>query len=272
MTRQEGSTFQWELDRPLAVLDIESTGTSPRADRIVELAIVTLMPDLSRPNRTFRINPQIPIPPEATAIHGIRDQDVASCPTFPEVAPQVKTALEGCDLAGYNIVRYDLLLLAEEFLRADMRFDVGGRRIVDAQRIFHRREPRDLTAALAYYCGEMHLGAHGAEADVRATIRVLEGQFQRYADLPRNMDELDAYCNPRDPNWVDRTGRLRWSNGQVALNFGKKKGETLRGLIENDPGFIHWLLRSDFPIDFRDIVENAQHGKWPVAPSQRDGN
>jgi len=255
-----------ELKRPLAVFDIEATGTSPRGDRIIELAIVKLMPDGMRFARTFRVNPGIPVPPAATAIHGIFDADVADCPQFAEVAGDILELFADCDIAGYNVTRFDIPMLTEEFLRADMRFSTEGRRIIDVQRIFHRREPRDLSAALSYYCDEIHSDAHGAESDVMATIRVLEAQFERYPDLPRDMDELNEYCNPRDPDWVDGTGKLKWVNNVIVLNFGRKKGVTLRDLVKRDPGFIKWMLKSDFPRDTREIVANAMEGKWPRQP------
>ena len=258
--------FKWKLERPLAVFDIEATGIAPRSDRIVELAVVKLMPDGARQTHTFRFNPGVPIPEEAVRIHGITNEDVAACPSFTELAEEIASILDGCDLAGFNIVRYDLPMLAEEFVRAGVPFDAGNRRIIDAQRIFHRREPRDLAAGLRFYCGEMHLNAHGAEADALATIRVLEGQFERYPDLPREMDSLHDYCNPRDPKWVDRIGRLKWSDDQVVLNFGKKKGTPLRDLVEEDPGFIKWMLRSDFPRDTLAIVRDAIEGRWPDPP------
>jgi DNA polymerase-3 subunit epsilon len=256
-----------KLDRPMAAIDIEATGISPRADRIVELAIVRVTPAGRRSTRTFRVNPEKPIPPEATRIHGIKDSDVADCPPFRDIAAQVDRLLASCDLCGYNVLRFDIPMLCEEFLRAGMEFNLEGRRIIDPQRVFHRREPRDLTAALAYYCGEMHVDAHGAEADALATLRVLEAQLQRYRDLPRTMDELNDYCNPQDPSWVDRSGRLKWIDKEVALNFGKQKGTLLRTLIETDPGFIKWILRSDFPPDVKKIVENAVRGIWPEPPS-----
>ncbi len=255
--------FKWQLDRPLAVFDIESTGIAPRADRIVELAVIKLMPNNTRQTRTWRINPGMPIPPEATAIHGITDEDVADCPAFDKVAQEILDTLEGCDLGGYNHMRFDIPMLIEEFDRVGIRFETAGRRIVDAQRIFHRREPRDLTAALSFYCGEMHLDAHGAEADVAATIRVLEGQFERYKDLPRDIDELHEYCDPRDPSWLDSAGRLRWADGEVVFNFSKNKGRTLKDVIENDTGFIKWMLRADFPRDTKEILQDAMDGKWP---------
>ena len=255
--------LKMKLDRPIAFFDIEATGLSPRADRIVELCIIKIMPDKSHATHTFRINPQMPIPVEASNIHGIFDADVAECPTFPALAKEIADVLEGCDLGGFNIGRFDIPMLSEEFTRAGIPFDIESRRTLDAQRIFHRKEPRDLSAALAFYCGEMHLDAHGAEPDVIATIKVFEGQLERYPDLPHDMDALNDYCNPRNPTWVDSTGRLYWNNGMVALNFGRKKGTALKDLIAGDPGFIKWMLRSDFPADTREIVENAIEGKWP---------
>ena len=259
--------FKWKLDRPLAVFDLEATGTAVRADRIVELAVVTLAPDGTRQSRMYRVNPEMPIPIEASRIHGIHDDDVANCPTFKEIAEEVRALFDGCDLGGYNIIRFDIPMLTEEFARADLLWQVEGRRIIDAQRIFHKREPRDLSAALRFFCGEMHMDAHGAEADVLATVRVFEGQFERYTDLPQDMETLHAYCNPKRPGWVDSMGRLKWTNDEVVLNFSKKKGTPLRTVIEEDPGFIKWMLRSDFPRDTLAVVQNAVDGKWPAAPT-----
>jgi DNA polymerase III subunit epsilon len=262
--------FPIKLERPLAFIDIEATGTLPRQDRIVELAIVKILPDSNQETKVLRINPGMPIPAGAMKIHGITDEAVKDCPKFPDVADEVLAFLHNCDLAGFNVIRYDITMLTEELSRAGHQFSLDGRRIIDAQRIFHQKEPRDLTAALSFYCGEMHLNAHGAEADVLATIQVLEGQLKHYADLPRNLDELDKYCNPRDPSWADTSGRLRWDNGILTLNFGKKKGEPLKTTIENDPGFARWLLRSDFPADTKRIVSEAVNGLWPAAPAVSD--
>ena len=196
-----------KLDRPLAFFDIESTGTSPRGDRIIDMAITKIFPDGERRTYTYRVNPEMPIPEGSTRIHGITDDDVRESPTFKEIAEKVCELLDDSDLAGYNIVRFDVPMLQEEFKRAGVTFDTESRRMIDVQRIFHRKEPRDLSAALSFYCGEMHMGAHGAEDDVLATIRVLEGQYDKYNDLPTDPDALHDYCNPKDPDWVDRTGR-----------------------------------------------------------------
>ena len=253
-----------KLDRPIAFFDIEATGISPRADRVVELCIVRYCPLRGENRYNQRFNPDgMPIPAEASAIHGIYDDDVKDCPTFAQEAQTILDFLEGCDLAGYNILRYDIPMLAEEFTRANLPFSVTTRRCLDVQRIFHQKEPRDLSAALQFYCGDAHIDAHGAEADVEATVRVFEGQLERYQDLPRNIEALDQYCNPQNPNWVDAAGRLAWKNGEAAINFGKNRGKLLRDLVENDRGFINWLLKSDFPPDTREIVQNAMQGRYP---------
>ncbi len=254
--------FKWQLDRPLAVFDIEATGTNPRADRIIELSVVKLMPPRGEHQlHTFLMNPGIPIPAESMAIHGITEADVAGKPLFKTMAPEIYRLLDGCDLGGYNIIRFDIPMLIEEFVRASLNFSMEGRRLVDAQRIYHKREPRDLKAALSFYCNELFLEGHRAEADALATVRVLEGQFAHYSDLPRNLDELDKYCDLRDPAWVDRDGKLRWSNGEITINFGKKKGERLRDLARQDPGFLKWILKSDFATDTKDIVTKILEGK-----------
>lgn len=256
------------IDRPLAVFDIEATGTNPRTDRILELAVLTVFPSGRREMRSWMFNPGRPIPLESIAIHGITDEMVADCPTFAERALSVAQAFEGCDLGGYNHTRFDIPILQEEFARVNLPFDVDGRRLFDAQRIFHKREPRDLTAAVKFYCnGEDFPDAHGAEADARATLRVLEGQFRMYPDLPRDPDELDRLLNERDPFNVDRAGRLRWLDGEVTINFGKKKGERVSDLLENDRGFLKWILKADFPLDTREIVAGILQGKWPTPPA-----
>jgi len=253
-----------KLDRPLAIFDIESTGTNYRTDRIVEIAFIILKPDGSETTEVFRVNPEMPIPAEVTQIHGITDADVRDCPTFKALAQQLYALLQDCDLGGYNLIRFDIPMLIEEFLRASINFSLEGRRIVDAQRIFHKKEPRDLTAALAYYCGGVaHPDAHGAVADARATLQVLEGELERYADLPRTMNELDAYCSLRESSWVDREGKFKLENGEVVINFGKKKGETLKNLARNDPSFLRWMLKSDFSSDTKEIVRKALESPRP---------
>ena len=254
----------WKLDRPLAFFDIEATGISPRTDRIVELAIVKLLPPHGKAeNHVYRVHPEMPIPPESTKIHGITDEDVKDCPTFDQIAPEIIEILRDCDLGGYNIIRFDIPMLTEEFIRSKIRFDANNRRIIDAQRIFHKREPRDLAAALRYYCNAEHENAHGALADTEATVNVVIGQLKMYEDLPADIGELAEYCNPRDPSWVDQLGRIKWEGSEAVLNFSKKKGMSLRELSKDDPGFLRWIIRSDFPMDTREIAKDALEGIFP---------
>lgn len=254
------------LDKPLVVFDIESTGINPRADRIIEMAAIRIFPDGGKDSKEWLLNPGIPIPIESTAIHGIEDAHVASCPTFRDIAYEVNDYMRDYDLAGFNHIRFDVPLLVEEFLRVGMIFDIDCRRLIDAQRIFHKREPRDLTAAVKFYCNEEFTDAHGAKADAEATLRVLEGQFVRYPDLPRDPDELDRLLNERDPFFVDRVGRLRWVDGEMTINFGKRQGQKVRDLVVEDPAFLRWILRSDFPRDTQRLIEEAMENRWPTPP------
>lgn len=254
-------------DKPIAFFDIESTGVNIRADRIIDLTIIKVHPDGQRETHNFRVNPGIPIPVEASRVHGIYDADVKDCPTFKAVAKQVAEIFEGADLGGYNILRFDIPLLQEEMARAEVPFDVDNRRVVDAQRIYHRREPRDLTAALMFYRGKKHEGAHGALDDVVATIEVLEGQYEKYADLPRDIEALSEYCNPRNPSWADSSGKLKWVNGEITINFGKKSGAKLRDLVKLEPSYLRWMLDQSFPRDVAEIVGNALKGKYPDPPA-----
>ncbi len=258
--------FPVKLERPLIIFDIESTGLSPRADRIIELAAIRVAPDGTETSGYWLLNPEVPIPTETTAIHGISDEIVKNCPTFKEKALEILTFFGDGDLAGFNAGRFDIPMLSEEFLRAEVPFNLQERCLLDAQQIFHAREPRDLSAALRFYCGRPHDGAHGAEADVRATLDVLRQQFEHYPDLPRTIEELDNHFNPRDPFNADRNGRLRWVNGELTINFGKKKGSLVRDLVRDDPGFLKWIIKNDFPQDTRSICENALKHIFPEPP------
>ena len=261
--------FPITLDRPLCFLDIEATGVTPRADRIIELAIVKLAPDGSETAKEWLLNPEVPIPIETVAIHGITDAVVKNCPRFADVATEIRAFIGDADLGGFNLTRFDIPMLCEEFARAGVAFEAESRRILDAQKIFHAREPRNLAAALAFYCGREHTDAHGAEADTRATIDVVIGQLKRYPDLPTDMEALDRLFNPRDPFNADRAGRFRWIDGRLTINFGKKKGTLVEDLMKNDPGFLKWIARSDFPLETRAIAENAIKGILPEPPRPR---
>jgi len=234
------------LDRPLVVFDTETTGTNPRADRIIEIACVKVHPDGRREQWVRRLNPGVPIPAASSVIHGLSDCDVADQPRFREVAAELAAFLSGCDLAGYNITGFDLPVLRAEFLRAGVPFEVSERRLLDAQRIFFSREPRHLAAAARFYCQSDHLGAHGALADAEMTLRVLAGQFQRYVDLPRSLAVLhELFCAGIDQD-LDPEGRFRLVNGEPTVNFGKNRGRRLADISREEPGFLRWILKGDF--------------------------
>ena len=255
------------LKKPLVIFDLETTGVNVRLDRIVEIGALKLCPDGRRENWKRRINPQRPIPPGATAIHGIRDEDIAAAPTFAEVAFDLQRFLAGCDFAGFGVLKFDLPLLSEEFRRANLTFATADAKIVDVQRIYHLREPRTLTAALRFYRDKDHTGAHGAEADVLATLEVLEGQFERYPDLPHDVDALDQLCQPKREENLDSGGRLKWRDGEVTIGFGQKSGSTLRELAAKDPSYLKWILNKDFPPEVKQIVRDALEGKFPKLPA-----
>ena len=260
--------FPLKLDKPLVVFDIESTGTSPRKDRIIELAAIKVMPDGSEESRCWLLNPTIPIPPETTAIHGISDEIVEFCPTFAEKAEEIFGFFAGCDLSGFNADRFDIPCLEEEFARVGLNFGASSRRHVDVQRIYHRMEPRDLTAAVRFYCDRDHAGAHGAEADTRATLDVLKAQLAKYSELPKDVAAMDEYLVPRDPLNADRNGALRWKGGELCVNFGKKKGESLKKLLLNEPNYLRWIVKGDFDSEVRMIVKDLlDNGRLPPAPS-----
>ena len=210
-----------KLDRPLAFFDLETTGINTQSDRIIEIAVVKCLPKGIVREFQYRINPEIPIPPSATAVHGITDADVALAPTFAQIAARLLQFLDGCDLSGVNVRRFDLPLLQQEFRRCGLEFSSGERKIVDVQTIYHMKEPRDLSAALRFYCDRDHTGAHSAMADVHATMDIFNAQLRRYDDLPRTIDELEERVHPKDPSWVDRDGKRVWEDNNVILTFGK---------------------------------------------------
>ncbi|MGN0854848.1 MAG: exonuclease domain-containing protein [Kiritimatiellia bacterium] len=256
------------LDRPLIVFDIESTGVSPRKDRIIELAAIKVSPDGTEEERCWLLNPTVPIPPETTAIHGITDAIVKDCATFAEKADEIFAFFAGCDLSGFNADRFDIPCLEEEFARVNLNFGASGRRHIDVQRIYHRMEPRDLSAAVRFYLDRDHAGAHGAEADARATLEVLKSQMTRYPGLPRTPAEMDEYLVPHDPLNADRTGLIRWVNGEWTVNFGKKRGETLKHLLLNEPNYLKWILKGDFDTEARMIVRDLlENGRLPPPPA-----
>ena len=241
------------LERPLVFFDIESTGTNPYRDRIVEIAVIKVMPDGSREDVVRRINPCMPIPAGASAVHGIYDADVADCPTFKEVAKSIANELEGCDLAGFNSNRFDIPLLAEEFLRADVDIDLGRRKFVDVQVIFHKMEQRTLSAAYKFYCDKDLTDAHTAAADTHATYEVLQAQLDRYPELKNDIAYLSDYSSFNKN--ADFAGRIVYDDKGVELfNFGKYKGMPVVEVLRRDPGYYSWVLNSDFSLNTKSVL------------------
>ncbi|MBR0197508.1 MAG: 3'-5' exonuclease [Kiritimatiellae bacterium] len=256
-----------KLDNPLIVFDIESTGLSPRQDRIVELCAIKVMPTGEEIEKTWLLNPVIPIPKEVSQIHGITDELVKDCPTFKDKAEEIFEFFKGCDVSGFNADKFDIPLLEEEFARAGFNFGSTSRKHVDVQKIYHRKEPRDLTAAVRFYLGRDHEGAHGAAADTRATLEVLKAQLKKYGDLPKSVAEMDEYLVPHDPLNADRYGMLRWKNGELTLNFGRKKGAVLRKLLLDEPNYLRWIIKGDFDTEVRMIVRDLfENGRLPPRP------
>ncbi len=242
------------LDRPLVVFDLETTGTDLATDRIVEIAGLRIDTDGRREARTRRINPERPIPPEATAVHGIADADVLDAPTFRQIARSLLVWLDGADLAGFNIARFDVPLLERELRDCGLDLERVERRVVDAMIIFHRKERRDLAAAVQFYLGREHVRAHSAVADVEAAADVLDAQLRRYEDLPRGVAELAAWIAP-EPS--DRATKFTFRDGAPVFAFGRHVGRLLDEVARETPDYLRWLLDADFPPEAKRIVAEA---------------
>ena len=253
------------ITRPLAFLDLETTGTSPERDRILEIAVLMVSPGGRITRFSSLVNPGIPIPPEATAVHGISQEEVADKPAFGEIAGQLARDLASCDLVGFNLRRFDLRMLSAEFARASVWFNPEEARVVDAMSIFHAMEKRDLESAVRFYCGRRHHG-HRAEEDVLATVDVLHAQVARYEELPRDVVGLDDFCRPKHPDWLTPDGRIVWKEGAARIAFGKHNGKSLKDLAKEAPDYLRWLIDKDFPEEVKKIAENALQGTFPAAP------
>ena len=242
------------LKNPIVFFELETTGTNINSDRIVEICYLKVYPNGNEESKTLRINPEMPIPAESSAVHGIFDADVADCPTFKEVAKSIANDIEGCDLAGFNSNRFDIPVLAEEFLRAGVDIDMSKRKFVDVQVIFHKMEQRTLSAAYKFYCGRNLEDAHTAEADTRATYEVLMAQLDRYPeDLQNDMSFLADYSSYNKN--VDFAGRMVYDdNGVEVFNFGKYKGQSVSEVLKKDPGYYSWILNSDFTLNTKAML------------------
>lgn len=241
------------LKNPLVFFDLETTGINIVKDRIVEISYLKVHPNGKEESKTRRINPEMPIPAESTAIHGISDEDVKDSPTFKEIAKSLAAQIEGCDLAGYNSNRFDIPLLAEEFLRAEVDVDLNKRKFVDVQTIFHKMEQRTLAAAYKFYCDKTLDNAHSAEADTRATYEVLMGQLDRYSDLENDVNFLSKFSS--FTNNVDFAGRMIYNDkGEEVINFGKYKGRLVQEVLDTDPGYYGWIMNGDFPLNTKRVL------------------
>jgi DNA polymerase-3 subunit epsilon len=246
-----------QLKNPIVFFDLETTGTNIVTDRIVEISYHKVSPNGREETKTIRINPEMPIPAATSAIHGIYDVDVADCPTFKAVAKELARDIEGCDLAGYNSNRFDIPLLAEELLRAEVDIDLMKRKFVDVQVIFHKMEQRTLSAAYKFYCDKDLVGAHGAEADTLATYEVLQSQLDRYPALQNDIEFLSKYTTQN--NNVDFAGRMIYNDkGEEVINFGKYKGQKVEDVLKNDLGYYGWMMGSDFPLHTKKVLTNIR--------------
>jgi DNA polymerase-3 subunit epsilon len=252
--------LELKLKKPIVFFDLETTGTNLVTDKIVECCFIKVMPNGEEKTWYKKINPGIPIPAKASAIHGIFDQDVKDAPKFNEIGKTLAQFLEGCDLAGYNILKFDLPMLIEEFLRANIDFKIEGRNLIDAQKIFHIMEPRTLSAAYKFYCDKTIENAHSAEADTRATLEVLFAQVKKY----QNIEIVDEKGNKTIPvqndmqvlhklsvsNSVDLASRFVYNEqGVPVVNFGKHKDKTVSWVLKNEPQYYDWFMKSDFPLE-----------------------
>jgi len=242
-----------KLSKPIAFFDLETTGINIATDRIVEISIAKILPGGDKEIKTKLINPTIPIPIESSAVHGITDADVADKPTFKEVAKELSNFIEECDLGGFNSNKFDVPLLAEEFLRADVDFDVSKRSLVDVQNIFHKMEQRTLSAAYHFYCNKSLENAHSAEADTLATYEILEAQIAKYEELKDDVKFLSEFS--KRTNNVDLLGRIVYNeDGIEVFNFGKHKGVPVVEILDKEPGYYNWMMNGDFPLYTKKVL------------------
>ena len=245
--------MQLNLKNPLVFFDLETTGIDIVKDRIIEISYVKVFPNGKEESKTMRINPGMPIPPASTAIHGITDDDVKDCPLFKNVAKQLAAQIEGCDLAGYNSNRFDIPLLAEEFLRAGVDIDLTRRKFIDVQTIFYKMEQRTLAAAYKFYCQKSLENAHTAAADTMATYEVLKAQLDRYPELKNDVTFLSEFSS--FTNNVDFAGRMVYNEkNQEVFNFGKYKGRLVEEVLKQEPAYYSWMMNGDFPLYTKKVI------------------
>jgi len=245
--------MELKLNKPICFFDLETTGIDITKDRIVEIAILKVHPNGNKESKTWLVNPEMPIPSQSTAIHGISDEKVANEPTFKELSKDVYNMIKDSDLAGFNSDRFDIPLLAEELLRADIDFDMKNRVSVDVQTIFHKMEKRTLEAAYKFYCDEDLKNAHSAAADTNATYEVLKSQLDRYDDLENDVKKLSEFTTRK--NSVDFAGFIVYNeDNEECFSFGKHKGKLVTEVMDKEPGYFGWLLNADFPLYTKKVL------------------
>jgi len=236
-----------ELKKSIAFFDIEATGLNIVKDRIVELCILKLNPDHSKEVKTWLVNPEVPISEEASKIHGYKNEDLTDKPTFKDVSNDVIEFIGNADLGGFNILRYDLPLIMEEFLRVGANFDFTKRKLIDVQKIFHTLEKRTLEAAYKFYCSKDLKNAHSAEADTLATEEILNAQVERYEQLGNTIEELNNFLGDPANQFVDLAGRIVYKGDVPVFNFGKYRGKPVKQVFAKDPSYYSWMMNGDFP-------------------------
>lgn len=242
------------LKNPIIFFDLETTGVDVSKDRIVEICYIKVWPNGNEVSRTMRINPGMHIPEQSTAVHGIKDEDVKDCPLFKDVAKEIANDFQGCDIAGFNSNRFDLPMLAEEFLRAQVDIDLSRHRAIDVQVIYHKLEQRTLSAAYKFYCGAELVDAHSALADTRATYEILQAQLDHYPEVLKNDMEFLSEFSSFTRN-VDFAGRMVYDDaGNEIINFGKYKGEKVETVLARDPGYYAWIMNGDFPLNTKQVL------------------
>jgi len=246
-----------KLNRPLVFFDLETTGIDVFNDRIVQIGAIKLTQDGQRTEHEWLVNPKMPIPKGAGAIHGITDDMVKDKPSFGDLAAELSALFTDVDMGGYNVKHFDLPLLAQEFSRVGLPLDIEEIKIVDAMMIFKKMEPRNLTAAYKKYCGKELVDAHDAIADIRASLEVFEGQMKHYDELPNSVDAVHEFCFPTNPDAYDAEGKLMYVDGEITITFGKNKGKSLQFLAQNDPGYLEWILKGTFSEKVKWAVEKA---------------
>lgn len=249
--------MELNLKKPLVFFDLETTGVNIATDRIVEIAILKVHPNGNKESKTWLVNPEVKIPEEASAIHGITDEKVANEPTFKKLAPKINKMINNCDLAGFNSNRFDIPLLAEEMLRANIDFEMNNRKTIDVQVIFHKKEQRTLSAGYKFYCGKELVNAHSAQADTNATYEILKAQIDKYSDIENSVEALSKYSE--QVKRADFAGFILIDeNNREIFSFGKYKGRSVREVLKENPGYNAWIQQADFPLYTKKVLREIK--------------